>query len=121
MEEKELVAAISLLRNARVRIQKGWCQNSYAKTADGVGWDHTDSAAYSFCIAGAMLAHKDNACEIDPTYLVAKSLLFRIIPYWERRGLAVWNDHKDRTQADVLAVIDLAIEKGELEKKRLFG
>lgn len=105
---REKVEVLKCLKDARDRIERGWCQYAYALDADGdrVRFSRM-SDANSWCALGALYTAAD-PCETDAGFKCS-SLLEDCIGGDER--LSEWNDVSDRTQADVLALYDQAIEK----------
>ena len=95
---------LGTLRAGRERIARGWCQGRYATDAHG-GYASTGAAnAEAWCISGAV---RFCASGVVVVHALRKTL--------GSRQLAVWNDHPDRTQADVLDLFDRTIARVESE------
>lgn len=98
---------IELLNRARYEVQKGWIQGSYARRGGVcalgalrrvVGWDVGASSCGDYLKAYTAL-QQALPNEPIPPYL-----------YTIGRCVATFNDTKGRTQAEVLALFDRAIE-----------
>lgn len=86
------------LRIARWRVAVGWCQGAYVLEYNGTP---------SFCAAGACGENDDDAV---PSHLLSTKAMLREVTGCQRQGLAEWNDAPERTQAEVVAAFDKAIE-----------
>jgi hypothetical protein len=89
------IAFIAKLRRMRSLLHRGWTQGAMARTARGAPVGHEERAAACWCLLGAAYrAGLTNWAFVDGTRLIA-------VPYW--------NDARERTKAEVLAVIDNSI------------
>lgn len=91
------------LREARGFIERGWCQGDF-------------QIRESVCIYGALhLAINGDArdCEVTDLDRQARSLIKKAAGI---SSILRWNDVPERTQADVLAAFDKAIELAEVEQ-----
>ena len=96
-----------ILRGARERIARGWCQGAFARNAHGAKTYATSADAVSWSAYGAIAA-----AEPDPDErLGAVVWFFSAAP--DAMSMFDWNNCEDRTQDDVLAVFDKAIERCE--------
>ena len=102
-----------------------WCRGAYALAADGRQVHECHSEACAWCLTGAFGAAREEhgvgfGADID------KTALFRIA---EAAGIECgrdvdilriqgWNDDANRTQTDVLAIIDRAIAE---ERRRMMA
>lgn len=95
VDVNETRRAVAALRHARRLVENGWRQEGYGGPAQG-----------RYCLVGA-ISRATTACSVPPFQLPA---------------LETWNDAPGRTQADVLALLDKAIELGERQvaKAELF-
>lgn len=104
------------LREGRARIEQGWCQGQYWRQMFG-----EDGQEYrQFCALGG-LGYRTGSSrkqQQSAVLLWAEQALARALFTLDRDALsvAVWNDSVGRTQAEVLALYDLAIEM-ELKKE----
>lgn len=92
---------IEVLREGRARIERGWCQH--------VGY--TDGRR---CVMTAMVGTD------TPTVKSACTALYKAGGFKDNADAVTWNDAPDRTQADVLALYDKAIDIAvaeEMEKR----
>lgn len=100
--------AVDVLRAARALIEKGWTQYDFARNSGGWGVDEWHHSAACFCSWGAL-----NRAGIDLECNTASAI------HWLRSAtvgpIAVWNDAPGRTQAEVLAAFDKAIELAQSE------
>ncbi len=93
---------------ARNLLAAGWTQGTLARDANGTGVQFQDTAATCFCAMGA----------IARTRTVGDSTggVFRLVEKETDIGnLVKFNDTEGRTQAEVVAVFDKAIEALKLE------
>lgn len=102
---------------ARRLIEKGWCRDEWARTAEGGGCPYSSSAARSFCALGAIYrAAIDVGAELPPN------------PFWtewagtlpssfEFAGDANWNDARSTSKQDVLERFDRVIEALSAEER----
>lgn len=101
---------VKFLTKARAVIERGWCQGSFARDAQGQPIESTDPLAETFCIRGATRA----VAPIDDDERVrAHRHLEDVIIALTDGGydsLARYNDVPGRTQAEILAVFDAAIK-----------
>ena len=110
------------LRKMRELLAKGWTQGAWAR--DGEGQDvFTDSeTATCFCLAGASTRTRSGVQKLIPNALlraldcVEPDLAGRYDKsndFTVRLIIVRWNDRPGRTQSEVLALIDRAIEIAE--------
>jgi hypothetical protein len=99
-------AVADKLREARKLIERGWCRNIQAMDKLGRDVDPHDPEAVCWCVYGALGAvdaiNDDNV--LRPLKRAVGS-----------PQLANWNDASERTQAEVLAAFDKAIELAEAQ------
>jgi hypothetical protein len=89
-----------LLRAARDRVAQGWCQRAYAMDPAGHNCGERDPSAVSWCLVGALWASHADGDVLDALNFLRGACGL---------ALSAWNDVPGRTQADVLAAIDLAL------------
>ena len=100
-----------VLTGARNRVAAGWTQFALGRLADGFPIDETTihllSTCVFFCSLGAIRAEGTD----DPTrpYHKACDILETAIGV-SPNEIEGWNDASDRTQAEVVAAFDRAIE-----------
>lgn len=100
-----------ILRAARAKVQKGWCQGRLARNADGKGISPDDPDAVSWCAIGGIESNH----KITEGQAWEAKRLFRRVVGLTGPGIDKWNDAPGRTQAEVLAAFDAAIELSRLE------
>lgn len=115
------VSAAEILRDARALIEHGWCQDSAAVDARGVAVDPTARSACAWCVSGALnrALHTPNHDRRDYfTFFRARAALAQIVGADPAviGQIVVWNDHPERTQAEVLAAFDRAIAAAEVQQ-----
>lgn len=103
-------AVADKLREARKLIERGWCQDAYALDANGDEIRENDPSAVCWCASGALLVDLNHP---DPIVHRARMMFRRAI---KNDFIPGWNDRPGRTQAEVLAAFDKAIELAEREQ-----
>jgi len=106
-----------LLVEARKLVAGGWTQKTYSRDAYGHQIPFGDSRCSQFCLSGAV----QHAGAVNGGFgFVQKAVLAELRDaIGPNTAIALWNDAKDRTQQEVLDVIDKAIkaldERGDRE------
>jgi hypothetical protein len=92
-----------LLHDAGVLVERGWCQGTEARDANGNATDVVASDAVSWSLLGALQASTvtDPTTEIQDIGDAVAALAEVIID----PSLANWNDSETRTKLDVLRVL----------------
>jgi DnaJ-domain-containing protein 1 len=87
-----------ILRKAADLIEPegAWTQGAFGRTPNGVGTSSADSDAVCWCVAGAI---NKAARDLDVLAVPAHRLFERVIGGYN----FTWNDHHQRTQAEVVA------------------
>lgn len=98
-------AVADKLREARKFIERGWTKNYQARDANGYDVDPNDPSAVCWCLYGALNA----------VGAMTPEVLCPLQKATNERLLANWNDASERTQAEVLAAFDKAIELAEAQ------
>jgi hypothetical protein len=81
-------------------IRRGWCQNASAQDDQGRLCDATSSLAQQWCLVGSVRA-------AYPEDAVRRNKVFdKLFCQAKTYGLSSWNDNPDRTQQEVLAVLE---------------
>jgi hypothetical protein len=107
-----MTAVSTKLREARALIERGWTQGSSARTETGDPIGVSSKCAAQWCILGAVCATADGM-EDEIKALDTLEGVTDARPGY----IAEWNDAPERTQADVLAAFDRAIELAEQEAR----
>jgi hypothetical protein len=95
------------LREARQRIERGWCQGTWARTGDGAPTHSQDERANQWCALGAL------SCV--GALLNGDNFLHMALPAgWKLVG--DFNDAPGRTKEDILALYDRAIALAERQE-----
>jgi hypothetical protein len=89
----------ALLKKAKKKIEKGWCQGAMARDIDGQAVGCMTEEAASFCIYGAVISSMENG----DYYVESIQLLWSIA----NENLVSYNDRSSKEQ--VLQLFDLAI------------
>jgi hypothetical protein len=103
---------IDVLKVGLIKIKAGWCQNAYAKNAQGYICNMCaveNEAEYNpeaacFCAAGAVLDHTQAVRELQKTAYPNMT---------EREYIATWNDQEGRTQQEVVELYEQTIARLE--------
>lgn len=90
----------AVLVAARALVAKGWCQDVYARDADGREVDPKSSNAVAWCALGALRAVSGRWQNT-----------IRLVELGLKMGLTNFNDEPGCTQERVLALYDEAIAK----------
>jgi hypothetical protein len=90
---------------ARERIADGWCQGAFAQDNDGRAVRPGSYEARRWSMLGALLATWDGGTCDELGHAVTS-----LHASTEHSPLEVWNDRRGRTQLDVVAAFDRAIE-----------
>lgn len=104
--------AVTLLRRARERLARGWCQWSAAVDPDGWPTRAESSKAVAWCLTGALEAEVGREDWFDRQEMIEATLLLNLAEPRVKGG-PDWNNMRSRTQKQVLAVVDRAIAIGE--------
>jgi hypothetical protein len=98
------------LREARTLIERGWTQGVSARDCNGNPIDPAEPHAASFCTVGAI----SRAFDFDyDESCPAHDLMARVV---DGAWVDKWNDAPGRTQAEVLAAFDKAIQLAEAQQ-----
>jgi hypothetical protein len=100
------------LREARALIERGWTQGEYARRKDGAPASILSRELFCYCAAGAVAA---GAGYKYPSSIVPgmRELSLAVGGDGDESDILNWNDAPERTQAEVLAAFDKAIELAE--------
>ena len=101
---------LALARRVRALLEapERWTQGAFARTRKGQPCESDDSDAVCWCIRGALT--KSAGGRDSPARNDLLDVVERCVPCL---SLAVWNDAKSTTHADVLALLDTVIAEGE--------
>lgn len=105
------MTTLERLERGREMLQRGWCQGALSRDAEGVDCSAVIETGppVSWCMIGAV-AGAVNDCSI----LLYKAI-DEIFADECLGGIDSWNDEPGRTQAEVIAVFDRAIEMAREE------
>jgi hypothetical protein len=115
-----MTAVATKLREARALIERGWTQSCFARDAAGDRcYTHSDLAV-SYCSVGAI----SHACNPNGALVSweTQRAAYDALEYAVREisgdeEIEEFNDYEGRTQAEVLAAFDRAIELAEQEAR----
>lgn len=107
------MTTVELLKAARERVAKGWCQGWFAKDAAGEETLEELGDACAWCVRGAIYASAKHG---EPESVSAEMALHDTL---KDSGAALsvvgpleeWNDAPGRTQAEVLDLFDRTIAR----------
>jgi hypothetical protein len=95
-----------ILEQARVLVEKGWCQEFAAKNANGDSVAAISKSAVRFCPAGAI----EHACDTRWPLMPPMEWLWRVVG---KMQVKIWNAKPERTQAEAVEALakarDLAL------------
>lgn len=100
------LSVLQVLRKARARVARGWCQRDLAKTKGGRSCNPTDKEAARFCAYGALDSLGYDTAD-------ATLVLRTFVP---RGHIASFNDAPGRKKSEVVALFDKAIAKVKQKK-----
>ena len=93
------------LIKARDLLAQGWCQ--------GVAWIHNKNGGYTYCIFGALEKSKDN----QKALFEARDFIYGALARRQyEKDIEDFNDAPGRTQAEILKLMDDAIELAKQEE-----
>ena len=107
----------AFLQRVRERVASGWCQSAVARNSQNWACEVAHPTAVKWCLTGALARegyYADRSLtEADRTYRLGWDCLYKALDDIDPKAvsgssLAMFND--SHTQADVLALIDRAIE-----------
>jgi hypothetical protein len=96
----------AMLMEARQRVADGWCTGAVARDRDEAGVLAWSPSARSWSILGAILASWHDHGSVEPI-ITSVSALAKATG---ASAVEVWNDRPARTQEEVVAAFDRAIE-----------
>lgn len=99
------------LRAARALVEKGWTQGAYGRLESGENTFAWDANVVCWCPVGAIQKATIERDRDDDQALDAFAAA--LVEYDKDAGPEGWNDAPGRTQAEVLAAFDRAIELAE--------
>jgi hypothetical protein len=116
LEEREERWTDEVLEAAGERLSFGWTQGSLAETLSGVPQATPDADSAAFCVLGALKSAAAGLGADVYTLWRAERLVADAIGSDERMlnpraVIAGWNDQPGRSKAEVIAVIDRALER----------
>jgi hypothetical protein len=103
-----MIATTDILSTARKLIEAGWIQDTFAEDMFGNPVYSTDAAACRWCLSGALNKADDVYDRPGPLAVYAFEAIKDEIG---EHDIEAWNDAPDRTQDEVLALIDRVIAK----------
>lgn len=109
-EDRAMNTELEHLRKMRELLAKGWTQGAWARDENGNPVSELSPAARSFCILGA----RYRVCQ-DTSGKIKLDAIFIAAVEFNLSSIKSWNDDPKRTQPEVLAFIDRAIEIEETE------
>jgi len=107
------VLALEILREARARVARGWCQGTSGEDGDGNAIEPWSPAAQRWSAVGALVAvwddlRKASSDREDAIAAFQEANLSLLAVVGGR--LRAWNDMPSRSRNDVITAFDRAIE-----------
>jgi hypothetical protein len=102
-----------IVRDARTRVASGWCQGEDARDAAGSPVEFWSEAARAWSLLGALVTPSHPtplSAVVMPLSEVAMAVV-AVADVLQAPSLKAWNDAPDRTQGQVVAVLDTALER----------
>jgi hypothetical protein len=106
-------AVADKLREARALCEAGWTQDNYADLNDNEETCYCASGAIGLVACNDIDAGDFDIDEQDPAYRSVIAALGAAVGCKHSYEIARWNDAPERTQAEVLAAFDKAIQLAE--------
>lgn len=103
----QVVPVLQILERTKFLISYGHCKGAPARNRQGEAVSDAEPEAVYFCLVGAVrraIRDTHNGIGIDPIMAIFHRL------HVDYGSLATWNDAPERTQADVVQLLDDAIE-----------
>jgi hypothetical protein len=98
-----------ILTRAHELVAYGWCQGAEARDADGATTNPWSPLAVHWSLLGALVAAVDLPRDPLPSSLgPLRRALAALAEIIDEPSLARWNDASERTQDDVLGILDAA-------------
>lgn len=102
--------AREILLQTRERLLAGWCQGADARDRSGDAVDPWSDEARSWSLLGALVAVTDPLAPLGNTRLgPLRRALAALAEFVVEPSLADWNDAEDRTQSNLIEVLDEAL------------
>lgn len=113
---KKIMEPIIVLKKSRrlISAPQNWTKGVYARDANGKEASATSPSAKSFCIIGAI----NKVVERGTVNAAAHNALINAMP-GTYPTITQFNDAEETTHADIIAVIDAAIES--IQERTLWG
>ncbi len=105
------MTALEIVREARAKIERGWCKGRLAQNAEGMGCAPSSAEAAAWCLRGALCAE-----EYSYGCIQAMDAVVRELPRWACERIPLFNDAGGTYLEDVLDVLSRA-ERILLEEK----
>lgn len=102
---------VAILNKTRSLIARGWCQDSWARDKKGLPTEEYGDKAVSWCLQAAIYrAARDAGHNAYPAVQIVKEILSKI-PTAEGKSLLEWNDTPGRLKKEVIALLDVCLQK----------
>jgi hypothetical protein len=98
-----------LLVEARRRVERGWCQRTLARDADGRSVLPSDPAATCWSAVGAIIGAADAAVASDDSRRERFALAMHAFSSVVDAGPQTWNDRPDRSAPEVVGALTDAL------------
>jgi hypothetical protein len=110
MTKSERKLAVNVLVRAKARIQRGWCQRTYARDAKGVAVFPESEQAVEWCLSGSIDADRRSSAHSQN---VAFDFLGEALK--QKKGVfpTTFNDSVRRKKEDIVKLLSKAIQIGK--------
>jgi hypothetical protein len=103
--------AVQLLQSARDLVRRGWTQRAEGRDAQGAAVEPWHAMATSWSLLGALVAALDRTDgEHELPLVQLADALDALALFVDSDSLTDWNDDPRRTQGDVIAVLETAMD-----------
>lgn len=104
MAKKRVSAASQALQKMRALIERGWAQGTFAADAHGERVSQFSNYATCFCLLGAYhRVRKQEKLSARTSDKIFELITSRV------KNMVTWNDSAERTQTQVLSMLDEVI------------
>jgi peptidoglycan/LPS O-acetylase OafA/YrhL len=102
-----------IVRSARTRVASGWCQGEDARDAAGAPVEFWGEDARAWSLLGALVApsHPTPLREVVVPLAEVAAAVVVVADVMRTASLKDWNDAPGRTQEQVVAALDAALER----------
>jgi hypothetical protein len=109
MKETDLERLRDTFATAKLLVERGWCQRTYAQDSSGTGVSPTSPNAVCWCVTGAVDCAARTTGGGGPIVHGAFFVVFMEVMR-TTIGPATWNDHPQRTKKEVVEMFQRVLD-----------